>query len=93
MHHNILHFTLDDLKAWYNGYHTPGPSGIKLLNPWSIAQALVGKWLGSHWVASGQPTLPLSLFLVETFEQACFCHGCPYSCFGELNRLLCQQRR
>jgi hypothetical protein len=64
MHHKILPFTFDDLKAWYNGYHTPGPGGIKLLNLWSVAQALIGKRLGSHWVVSGQPTLPLSLFPV-----------------------------
>jgi hypothetical protein len=55
-----LHFSFEDMKAWYNGYYTP--DGTRLYNPWSVASALTQGRLRSYWAETGNKVL-LSIFL------------------------------
>lgn len=44
-------FTRDDLRIWYNGYHTAGNE--QLYNPRSIVCALTNHQLRNYWTSSG----------------------------------------
>lgn len=41
----------EDLRIWYNGYHTKG--GTKVYNPRSIVAALTNNNLGNYWTSAG----------------------------------------
>lgn len=43
--------TREDLRIWYDGYHTKG--GVKLYNPRSIVCALTDNELANYWTSSG----------------------------------------
>ncbi|MCD8117928.1 MAG: ATP-binding protein [Lachnospiraceae bacterium] len=43
--------TREDLKLWYDGYHTAG--GERLYNPRSVVKALSNNCLASYWTTSG----------------------------------------
>ncbi|MCD7762807.1 MAG: AAA family ATPase, partial [Lachnospiraceae bacterium] len=44
--------TREDLRLWYDGYHTAG--GERLYNPRSVVKALSNNCLASYWTSSGQ---------------------------------------
>ncbi|MCD8103882.1 MAG: ATP-binding protein [Lachnospiraceae bacterium] len=44
--------TREDLRIWYDGYHTAG--GARLYNPRSVVKALSNNCLASYWTSSGQ---------------------------------------
>lgn len=44
-------FTREDLRMWYDGYHTAG--GNRLYNPRSIVLALTDNQLRNYWTSSG----------------------------------------
>ncbi len=44
--------TREDLRIWYDGYHTAG--GERLYNPRSVVKALSNNCLASYWTSSGQ---------------------------------------
>ncbi|MCC8045025.1 MAG: ATP-binding protein [Clostridiales bacterium] len=44
--------TREDLRIWYDGYHTAG--GVRLYNPRSVVKALSNNCLASYWTSSGQ---------------------------------------
>ncbi|KAI9509991.1 hypothetical protein F5148DRAFT_1374784 [Russula earlei] len=46
-----ISFTFADLRKWYNGYNSG--DGVRLYNPWSIAQAFEENELGCYWNESG----------------------------------------
>ncbi|MCD8019597.1 MAG: ATP-binding protein [Clostridiales bacterium] len=54
--------TRENLKLWYDGYHTAG--GIKLYNPRSVVKALSNNCLASYWVSSG-PYSEISTYIVN----------------------------
>ncbi|MDR2749168.1 MAG: ATP-binding protein, partial [Clostridiales bacterium] len=43
--------TRDDLRLWYNGYHTP--LGERMYNPFSVVNALTRNQIGKYWINSG----------------------------------------
>lgn len=43
--------TREDLRLWYDGYHTAG--GAKLYNPRSVVKALTNNCLASYWTMTG----------------------------------------
>lgn len=43
--------TREDLKKWYDGYHTKG--GERLYNPRSVVMSLSNNNLGNYWTSSG----------------------------------------
>lgn len=43
--------TRDDLRQWYDGYHTRG--GMRLYNPRSIVLSLTNNNIGNYWTSSG----------------------------------------
>lgn len=43
--------TLEDLRIWYDGYHTA--SGERLYNPRSVVCALSNNQLANYWTSSG----------------------------------------
>ena len=43
--------TREELKQWYDGYHTAG--GTRIYNPRSVAAALSNNELGNYWTSSG----------------------------------------
>lgn len=45
------HITMEELRIWYNGYHTA--SGERVYNPRSIVQALKYNDLTNYWTSSG----------------------------------------
>lgn len=44
-------FTREDLRSWYDGYHTA--TGKKLYNPRSVVLALTDQQLRNYWTSSG----------------------------------------
>lgn len=46
-----IHFTRNDLRLWYDGYHTAG--GEQLYNPRSVTCALTDSQLRNYWTSSG----------------------------------------
>lgn len=46
-----INFTRDDLRFWYDGYHTA--SGEQIYNPRSIVCALTDNQLRNYWTSSG----------------------------------------
>lgn len=45
------HFTLSELREWYNGYQTP--KGEKIFNPRSVICALTANQIQNYWTSSG----------------------------------------
>jgi hypothetical protein len=43
--------TRDELRAWYNGYHTK--SGERVYNPRSVIASLTNNNLGNYWTSTG----------------------------------------
>jgi hypothetical protein len=48
---SIPHITREELKIWYNGYHTK--TGERVYNPRSIVISLSNNNLGNYWTSSG----------------------------------------
>ncbi|MCD8326217.1 MAG: ATP-binding protein [Lachnospiraceae bacterium] len=55
----------DDLRLWYDGYHTAG--GTKLYNPRSVVLALTNNHLASYWTTTG-PYSEISTYIVNDID-------------------------
>ncbi|MCD8198044.1 MAG: ATP-binding protein [Lachnospiraceae bacterium] len=55
----------DDLRFWYDGYHTAG--GTKLYNPRSVVLALSNNNLASYWTTTG-PYSEISTYIVNDVD-------------------------